>query len=127
MFFLLGAAATQDFERGEGGQELQKIGEVIRPISDSSSKFGPIFCPKLDEEQKKDLHSNLVRFVCQDQKKKVFTQVWSVGPIFCPKLAEDRKKKTIKKIKKYFTQIWSDFLPKLGCRPKTNLQNIPSA
>ena len=41
-----------------------------------------------------------------------------ISPISCPKLGEEQKKKV-------FTQIWSDFLPKLGCRPKTIGQNIP--
>ena len=36
-----------------------------------------------------------------------------ISPIFCPKLGEEQKK--------VFTQIWSDFLPKLWCRPKTNV------
>ena len=43
----------------------------------SSLKFGPIFCPKLGEEQKKkDLHSILVQIFSpksgEEQKKKVF-------------------------------------------------------
>ena len=40
------------------------------------------------------------------------------GSIFCPKLGEEQKKKV-------FTQIWSNFLPKLGCKPKTNVQSRP--
>ena len=30
-----------------------------------SPKISPIFCPKLVEDQKKGLHSNLVRFLAQ--------------------------------------------------------------
>ena len=66
--------AYAGFWKGGGGQELQKIWEER-----SESEISPISCPKLGEEQKK----------------------------------------------KVFSQIWSNFLPKLGCRPKTNVQNIP--
>ena len=44
-----------------------------------SPKISPVFCPKLGEDQKKDLHSNLVQFFAQiwveTKKKKVFTQI----------------------------------------------------
>ena len=47
-----------------GGQELQKIWEVERSESEIVPlKISPIFRPKLGEEQKKKgLHSNFVRF-----------------------------------------------------------------
>ena len=56
---------TQDFERGGGGpgtsENLRRTeSEIVPP------KISPIFCPKLGEEQKKKgLHSNLVRFFAQ--------------------------------------------------------------
>ena len=58
--------AYAGFWKGGGGQELQKIRKEQRSESEIvSSKFSPIFRPKLGEEQKKGLHSNLVRFFAQ--------------------------------------------------------------
>ena len=63
-----GAVAYAGFWKGEG-QKLQKIwGEQRSESEIVPSKMSPIFRPKLGEEQKKKgLHSNLVRF---------FTQTW---------------------------------------------------
>ena len=62
-----------------------------------SPKISPIFCPKLGEDQKKGLHSNLVRFFCpklgEDQKKKKSSSL-KLGPIFCPKLGADQKQRS---------------------------------
>ena len=49
-----------------GGQELQKIAEEQRFESEIvPPKISLIFNPKLGEEQKKGLHSNLGRFFAQ--------------------------------------------------------------
>ena len=53
----------------------------------SSLKFGPIFWPKLGEEQKqKELLSNLVRLFAQNQVKSKKRSSLKFGLIFCPKL-----------------------------------------
>ena len=60
-------------------------------------------------KSKKDLHSNLVPFFAQIQvkskKKKQKKLSLKFGPSFCPKLGEEQKKKV-------FTQIWSHFFSK---------------
>ena len=54
-----------------GGTEIDagppKLSEELTDqLTDQSLKFGPIFCPKLGEEQKKKgLHSNLLPFFAQ--------------------------------------------------------------
>ena len=45
----------------------------------------------------------------REAKKKVSLKF---GPMFCPKVGEEQKKE------KVFNQIWSHFLPKIGCRPE---------
>ena len=63
----------------------RKLLEVQTKIKKRSSlKIGPIFCPKLGEEQ-----------------KKVFTQNWSY---FCPKLGADQKKGLHPKLVPFFCQ-----------------------
>ena len=62
----LPTVAYAGFRKG-GVQKFQKIWEEKRSESENVPlKFSLIFRPKLGEEQKKGLHSNLVRFCAQN-------------------------------------------------------------
>ena len=84
-----GGGGARNFRKLENKYLIQKL---FRP---KSVRF---FCPKLGGEQKKGLHSNLVRFFAQNQ-------------------VESKKNKV-------YTHIWSNFSPKRGCKTKRNAQNI---
>ena len=49
------------FERGAGNLKIRKTKTKISPL-----KISPFSCPKLGEDQKKNLHSKLVRFLGQN-------------------------------------------------------------
>ena len=54
----------------------------------SSLKFSPVFGPKIGEDQKKGLHSNLVRFLAQDQVKTKKRASLKFNPVLGPKLGK---------------------------------------